>query len=249
MVIAIIAILAAMLLPALNKARDRARAISCSGNLKTIGQASMLYTDNWNGWIVKSDAKGDGVRKWWKNLIAPYAGFKEEVYDKDGKFNSNLTLKVSATKGPFYCPSTKTPEAKNTHNSEYDGSNYNIYCYGMPKSDNAEANKSKIVGLYWQQINSLRGKGASEQFLFGDVNDLGKNGDGSAISQDHMLNVWPNSAESMIRTSRRHFGGLNSAWLDGHVENRKPMNMVGKTNSKWKVGGHFCYYYMIAPGE
>ena len=54
-VIAIIAILARMLLPALNSAKNRARAITCSGNLKSITQASMLYTDTYDGWIVKSD--------------------------------------------------------------------------------------------------------------------------------------------------------------------------------------------------
>ena len=52
-VIAIIAILAAMLLPALSKAREKARSISCINNLKSVGMSYNLYgTDNGDVWII-----------------------------------------------------------------------------------------------------------------------------------------------------------------------------------------------------
>ncbi len=51
-VVAIIAILAAMLLPALSKARERARSAICINNLKQIGLALRMYAEDYDGWVI-----------------------------------------------------------------------------------------------------------------------------------------------------------------------------------------------------
>lgn len=68
-VIAIIAILAAILLPALNSARERGRSASCVSNLKTFGSALQQYCADWDDYFPTINKAGssntDGVENNW----------------------------------------------------------------------------------------------------------------------------------------------------------------------------------------
>ena len=107
-VISIIAVLAAMLLPALNQARAKGHAIFCTSNQKTIGIAGAMYSNDFDNWIVPTamppfgvDGNWDRGGIWYGNLAGLNGKSSYGVNYKPGKPNA---------KGNTYvCPSEPVP--------------------------------------------------------------------------------------------------------------------------------------------
>lgn len=238
-VIAIIAILAAMLLPALSKAREKARAISCMNNLKQIQLGNLLYGNDYDDYLApiafkegETDADPAGVglsasdindtawKSWFTlNPLVPGAPLNgKEWTDRDPAATLGGGADKSAWHKVLLCPSCPTSE-RVMGNIGYQAS-VGMGWSRFVKSSTAGATLLALASgmdasarnaANWHRIGSIKLPSLHINFIDGTN---GQEAQGIIIAMD------PNFIK-VVKYSPfffRHGNMMNMSFTDGHAE-------------------------------
>ncbi len=209
--ISVIAILAALLLPALNKARGKARDILCSGNLKQLSSYMFLYIEQNNDVIPAAFGNANTPGKWQDMLyalIAPGEQFADKYYltklNKDTWYPKNKV---------FACP------ASGPCNIAVSSRHYGINSSGFLYED-GRASSFGFASYYGKPYAMKLGriKSPSRRAALFDIDKWGSYPESYAkVYSD----LYKGSDNGVAVWRHRDGNGLNVNFADGHVETRR----------------------------
>ena len=218
-VIAIIAILAGMLLPALSKARKKARDIACMNNVKQLGTGSTMYIGDSDGWLPTWQQAYESGWSRWYSLLNPYVG--------KGKSSSEYELF-----NIMYCPAIPWSNQGYGGGGEYYGYGLNIYL--LHDNGWVDLNMSRKITTVTKP---------SETIMFGDnavsmIPDRAPNwGSRGALFFPSENIGAPLNMTDWESNIEKHAGRKNLVWVDGHASSKKLSEMQGNWSSgkKWWI--------------
>ena len=199
-VIAIIAILAAMLLPALNNAKEKANQIRCLSNHKQLALAWCLYKDENNGRLVINDPWGGTNYPSWV-----YGNMTVEAEATNtALIQAGLLYPFCRNPGLYRCPSDKTSHCRTYSMQEQ------LACYmrGQQYDGEGHAGIPGYLPMYFE--NQMKNPAPAQTFVFLDENPASIDDGffGILITGDFWVNapaIW-------------HSRGSNLSFADGHAE-------------------------------
>ena len=217
-VIAIIAILAAMLLPALNKAREAARKSNCLGNIKQQMTATLMYVDNNDVFPSLNDAKGYGFAGWrWQ--ISSFLGIMVD----DNRLNTTLAeSEVKLSTGPFKCPSFTANQDFFTASKQLFNGGYGYNWYG---NVNGQCSGMGYIACYVKPNHVTK---PSDTVVIGD------SGDNNASAAEAAAIYNPSFAKGQ---ATRHSDSMNAGFADGHG------GFLTRTEFNYKENGVYYWLY------